>query len=116
MEFSQAIEQRYRKLGGAVNYGKRVEKILVENNKAVGIRLEDGTEHRSDLVISDAFGFSTIFGMLEGRYVNDKIKAQFAEPKDDMVMGIHVSFGLSRDLLKEPRAMVLFLGETRQNC
>lgn len=109
LEFSRTIEQRYRKLGGAVNYGKRVEKILVENNEAVGIRLVDGTEHRSDLVISDAFGFSTIFGMLDGRYMDDKVKTQFAEPKDDMVMGIHVSFGLSGDLSKEPRAMVLFL-------
>ena len=109
LEFSRAIEQRYRKLGGTVNYGKRVEKILVENNEAKGVRLTDGTEHHADVVVSDAFGYSTIFGMLDGRYVDTKVKSQFAEPKDDMVMGIHVSFGLSRDLSKEPRALVLFL-------
>ena len=38
-----------------------------------------------------------------------KSKAQYAKPKDDIEMGIHVSFGLSRDLSKEPRALVLFL-------
>lgn len=53
LEFSRAIEQRFQKLGGTIHYGKRVEKILVENNKAVGVRLSDGTEPRSDIVISD---------------------------------------------------------------
>jgi phytoene dehydrogenase-like protein len=109
LEFSKAIEQRYRKLGGTVNYGKRAERILVENDKAVGIRLADGNEHRADVVVSDAFGYSTIFVMLGGRYVDNKIKAQFANPQDNMIMGIHVSFGISRDLSKEPRALVLFL-------
>ena len=66
LEFSRAIEQKYLKLGGTVNYGKRVEKILVENNKAKGVCLADGTEHHADVVVSDAFGYSTNFGMLEG--------------------------------------------------
>ncbi len=109
LEFSRAIEQRYRNLGGAINYGKRVEKILVEGDRAVGVRLADGTEHHADLVISDAFAYSTVFSLLEGKFVDDKVRAQFAKPKDEIEMGIHVSFGLKRDLSKEPRALVLFL-------
>ena len=38
------IEQRYRDLGGQISYGARVEKILVEDRRAVGVRLADGTE------------------------------------------------------------------------
>ena len=109
LEFSKSIEQRYQKLGGTVNYSKRVNKILVENNKAVGVLLADGSEHRADTVISDAYGYSTVFTLLDGKYIDDKINAQYAKPKDDIEMGIHVSFGLSRDLSKEPRALVLFL-------
>jgi phytoene dehydrogenase-like protein len=109
LEFSRAIEQHYRKLGGAVNYGKRVERILVENGAAVGIRLADGTEQRADIVISNAYAYQTVYGLLGGEYVNDKIKAQFAKPKDEVEMGLHVSFGVRRDLSKEPRALVLFL-------
>jgi phytoene dehydrogenase-like protein len=109
LEFSKAIVQRYQKLGGAINYGKKVEKVLVEVDQAVGVRLLDGTEMRADLVVSDTFGYSTVFGLLGGQYVDDKIKAQFSKPEDNMIMGIHVSFGLSRDLSKEPRALVLFL-------
>jgi phytoene dehydrogenase-like protein len=110
-EFSRAIEQRYRRLSGVVNYNSKVEKILVENDRAVGIKLSDGSEHRADIIVSDAFGYSTIFNLLDGRYLDDKIKAQYAKPKDEIEMGLHVSFGLSRDLSNEPRALVLFLEE-----
>jgi phytoene dehydrogenase-like protein len=109
LEFSKAIEARYRKLGGAVTYGARVDKILVENNRAVGVRLADGSEHKADVVVSNGFAYTTIFGLLGGQYVDDKIREQFAKPKDEMIMGVHVSFGLARDLSKEPRALVLFL-------
>ena len=111
LEFSRAIEQRYRKLNGEINYNLPVEKILVENNQAVGVKLKEGTEHRADIIISDAFGYSTVFNLLDGKYLDNKIKAQYAKPKDEIEMGIHVSFGLSRDLSKEPRAIVLFLEE-----
>ena len=39
-----AVERRYRELGGEIHYGCRVEKILVEDHRAVGVRLEDGSE------------------------------------------------------------------------
>jgi phytoene dehydrogenase-like protein len=77
LEFAQTIERRYLDLGGEIHYKSRVVKILVENDKAVGVRLEDGTKHRSDIVISAADGRTTIFDMLDGRYINDKIKGYY---------------------------------------
>jgi phytoene dehydrogenase-like protein len=64
LEFSRAIERRYLALGGELDYNSRVVKILVENDTAVGIRLADGSEQRSDIVISAADGHATIFDML----------------------------------------------------
>jgi phytoene dehydrogenase-like protein len=70
LPMSYALESRYKELGGIINYGKRVEKIIVENNNAVGIRLDDGTEYRTGRVISAADGYATIFKMLDGKYSN----------------------------------------------
>ncbi len=42
---AEAVEKRYLELGGQINYNARVDKILVENGKAVGIRLEDGLKN-----------------------------------------------------------------------
>jgi phytoene dehydrogenase-like protein len=73
MPMSRALEERYKALGGTINYNKRVEKIITEGNNAVGIRLDDGTEFRSSKVISAADGYTTIFKMLEGKYTDEKI-------------------------------------------
>jgi len=77
LPFARAIEKRYFDLGGQVTYKSRVAKIIVKNNRAVGVRLVNGTEHRADLVISAADGYSTIFDMLEGKYLDNKIKGYY---------------------------------------
>lgn len=77
MPMSVALEKKYLALEGTIHYNKRVEKILTENNKAVGIRLEDGTEYRSSRVISAADGYTTIFKMLDGKYIDEKIKNRY---------------------------------------
>lgn len=74
MPMSKAMENRYLNLGGALSYGKKVAKIIIENNKAAGIRTVDGTEYHSDLVISAADGYNTIFNLLDGKYADDKIR------------------------------------------
>jgi phytoene dehydrogenase-like protein len=82
-EFLHAIEQRYLGLGGEIHYRSPVSKILVEadpagqGDRAVGVRLADGTEHRADVVISAADGRATIFDMLEGKYLNDEIRGYY---------------------------------------
>jgi phytoene dehydrogenase-like protein len=77
MPMSEALETRYKDLGGIINYGKSVGKILVEGNRAVGVRLSDGTEYRSSRVISAADGYTTIFRMLDNRYGNEKTREPY---------------------------------------
>jgi phytoene dehydrogenase-like protein len=80
LEFSRTIERRYLALGGEISYKSPVAKILVENDRAVGVRLADGTEHRGDIIISAADGHATIFDMLDGKYLNDKIRGYYDQP------------------------------------
>lgn len=77
LEFSRAMERRYLGLDGEIAYRSRVAKILVENGRAVGVRLADGSEHRADWVISAADGHTTIFEMLEGKYAGKKIRGYY---------------------------------------
>ncbi len=77
MEISLSLEKRYIELGGKINYGSRVDKILVENNKATGIKLTDGNEHKADYVVSAADGHATIFNMLEEKYIDDTIRGYY---------------------------------------
>jgi phytoene dehydrogenase-like protein len=95
LEIARAIEQRYRNLGGEIHYKSRVAKILVENDNAVGVRLADDTEHRSDIVISAADGRTTIFDMLDGKYVNDKIQGYY-DNLPTMPPLIYIGLGVAR--------------------
>jgi phytoene dehydrogenase-like protein len=95
LAFSRAIEKRYLSLGGEMNYKARVAKVLTENGRAVGIRLEDGTEHHADYVISAADGHATIFDMLDGKYTDETIRGYYEKliPFPPLV---YVALGVSR--------------------
>ncbi len=109
--FARSIEERYLALGGTVRYGSRVEKILVEDDRAVGVRLTDGSEHRADVVISDADGRKTIFDLLDGRYINDVVRGYCAPISDDTMFAVDVFLGVDRDLSGEPSSLALLLDE-----
>jgi phytoene dehydrogenase-like protein len=104
LAFAQAIEQRYRDLGGQIHYGARVERIVVEGGRAVGVRLADGAEHRADDVISAADGRTTIFSLLEGRYVDAALRRAYQTMPIFRPL-VQVSLGLARDLSSEPHAL-----------
>jgi len=108
-EFSRSIEKRYKELGGEKHYKQRVEKILTDHDRAVGVRLVDGSEFWADIIISDADGRKTIMDLLEGRYINERIRGYCAEPKDETNWAIHVFLGVNRDLSCETSALVMLL-------
>lgn len=111
LQFTKSIEKRYRELGGEVLYQHKVEKILTRNGRAVGVRTADGSEHTADIVISNADGRKTIMDMLEGRYINDRIRKYCAEPQDETNWAAHVFLGVDRELSNEPSALVMLLDQ-----
>jgi phytoene dehydrogenase-like protein len=111
LRFALSIEKRYKSLGGEVDYSSRVEKILTEDGRAVGVRLADGSEHRADVVISNADGRKTIMGLLGSRFMNDRIRKECEEPPDETNWSAHVFLGVRRDLAAEPSAMIMLFDE-----
>ncbi len=71
--FVGKIEKRYLELGGKIRYQAEVEKIVTEQNKAVGLLLKNGGFIASDITVSAADWHFTIFEALEGKFVNDTI-------------------------------------------
>ncbi|MEM9456672.1 MAG: NAD(P)/FAD-dependent oxidoreductase [Myxococcota bacterium] len=60
---AETIVPLIRAAGGEVVTSAEVEQIVIENNRAVGVRMSDGAVHRAPLVISGA-GVSTTYGTL----------------------------------------------------
>ncbi len=108
LALSKNIERRYIELGGQVAYRSKVVKILAEKDKAIGVQLEDGSQHFSDIVVSAADGYSTIFNMLDGKYVNDSIRAYYNSYPKTISFGFEVWYGVKRGFNGEPHSLVLF--------
>ena len=53
------LAEGLEKLGGRIEYQARVTKILIENGKAVGVRLANGQEYRATRVVSNATRWDT---------------------------------------------------------
>jgi phytoene dehydrogenase-like protein len=111
LEFARSIERRYKEVGGSVHYRSKVTKILTDNGKATGVRLEDGTEHYADVVISNADGRRTILEMLDGRFMDKQVKSMCKPANDEMPFSVQVFLGVNRDLSKEPSSMIILMDE-----
>lgn len=70
---ARSVEERYTSLGGTVIYRARTEKVLVENDRAVGIELRGGRRFYADHVVSACDGHTTVHGLLGGRYTGPRI-------------------------------------------
>ena len=114
LEFARAIERRYTGLGGEIHYRSRVDKILVEDGRAIGVRVADSDgsfrEYTADVVASAADGHATIFDMLDGRYIDTEIQSIYDE-RPVWRPWIQVSLGVARSMANEPHALVVPLTE-----
>ena len=99
------IEDFYKQLGGKTHYKSRVTDLIIENDRVAGIKLKDGSEHRSDRVIWAGDGHTLIFDILGGKYINEKIRNMYENwiPVKPMV---HVMIGVNRDLSEEPHRII----------
>ncbi|TSA24677.1 MAG: NAD(P)/FAD-dependent oxidoreductase [Bacteroidetes bacterium] len=101
LEFVEPIVGRYHKLGGSIHYKSKVTGILVEHDRAVGIRLSDGSEYRGDVIISAADGHTTIFNWLQGKYTSQAV----VEAYSSYILFpplVYVSLGVDGDYSQEP--------------
>jgi phytoene desaturase len=73
-----------------------VEGVIVENDSARGVRLDDGSEHHADIVVSAADGRTTIFGWLAGQYKDKKIEERYRTWNPGYSM-VTVSLGVGRE-------------------
>ncbi len=64
-QIAECIIPIIEEAGGQLAVSSPVDKILVENNRAVGVRLEDGQEVRCPLIISNASAYTTFMQLLD---------------------------------------------------
>ena len=104
--FARALEKRYLDLGGKVAYRSTVEKIIVEKDRAVGVRLSNGEAYRADHIVSAADGYSTLYDMLEGKYLTAELR-KMHEKWALWKPVVLINYGVTRDFSSVPSIAML---------
>ena len=77
-ELPLKIGEAFRASGGEILSGHEVDRILVRENKAAGIRLKNGQEWTGRAVVSNIDAFSTFSNLIEGNGLPDRFRARLA--------------------------------------
>lgn len=110
---SRSVEQNYLSHGGQVQYASEVKRVLIENEKAIGIELKNGTRHYADLVIAASDTESLLYNILDGKFTDNKIdnlyKNLIHKPGVLSPSLISIYFGVKGELGKEDSHIRSFL-------
>ncbi len=90
-----AFGRLFEELGGQVHLNPEVSEILVEDGKAAGIRLRDGTIHRADIVISNADVAWTYINLIPAQQRKHNTDARIKRLKYSMSLFV-IYFGTKR--------------------
>jgi phytoene dehydrogenase-like protein len=110
MHVALGIADRFKKAGGELRCKARVKDVMLEGDRASGVRLEDDSELRADAVIWAADGHTLIFDVLKGRYVDEPIRRMY-DTWTPVIGLVHVALGVNRDMTNEPRGVSIELQE-----
>jgi len=95
------IEERIQRMGGRVHFGTRVTRILVQDGRATGVKVEGGEIIPADWVVSAADGHATLFELLGGNYM-DELRQRVYGEKELFASYLQVSLGIAADLSDQP--------------
>ena len=94
LDVIKRMENKYRALGGKINYHSKVDEIVVENGRATGIRT-NGALYSADSVIAACDAYDTLHTMLGGKYKHPQLDAMLESTPLFPPLAI-VSFGLHK--------------------
>lgn len=105
MALTHALERRARELGCRIHYRHQVEKVLVDGDRAVGIKIRGfDAEHAADWVIAAGDLHSLLYDLLDGRFVGPEHRSWFEKLRPFPPLAV-VSFGVRRPFDDVPRAV-----------
>lgn len=110
-DFAGSLTERYKHLGGEIQFNSTVREVLVEKNRAVGVRLENGNELRAATVVSASDGYATIFKLLGGKFLDAKLKSRYEKWQRIRPL-MTISFGVNREFKNEPALNFLLFKDT----
>ena len=97
-QIAQKLADGLVQAGGEIKYKARVTEIVLENGKAVGVKLADNTEYRAQKIISNATRWDT-FGKLIPAHYTPKREQKWRQRYQKSPSFLSLHLGVAADLL-----------------
>jgi phytoene dehydrogenase-like protein/AcrR family transcriptional regulator len=109
LHFAQRMQQRFESLGGKIFLESKVEKIIIKNNKAVGIQISEEINPRIfDYIVPAVDAHTLLYRLLEGKYSVPYFERRFADSvKYPVVSATLVAIGVKTSLAHRPHSLIV---------
>lgn len=104
--FRDALIDSYFQLGGEGLVHSTVDEILVDGDRASGVRLADGTMIEADIVVSTASAPETVLRLLGGRYGASQTRERLEHWKTFQPI-VLASYGIALPLADAPPSLLI---------
>ena len=105
--FAKNLANNFASKGGEIKYKSKVERIIVEDGKALGVKLSNDKEYRANLVISNADLQQTYTNLLGRENISLKVKRKI-DKLEPSISGFGVFIGTDMDFSDYPSHLTIF--------
>ncbi len=96
----RAFVRGLKRAGGALRTNTSVSRILIEGGRAVGVRLEDGSELRADVVLSNADPAMTYGKLVGPEHLGGRLRRRIDKTRYS-IAALSLFFAVDMDLAKK---------------
>ncbi|MDR2137947.1 MAG: FAD-dependent oxidoreductase [Tannerella sp.] len=109
LQMARRMQQRFESLGGKVFLNSRVDKIVIEQGRATGIRVHGETSLRPfDCIVPAMDMHALLHQLLDGNCSLPYYEKRFADREAyPLISAMQISFGVETDLSHRPHSLTL---------
>ncbi|MCQ2741960.1 MAG: NAD(P)/FAD-dependent oxidoreductase [Bacilli bacterium] len=117
LPMARRMADRLISVGGRLHLSSPIKRIIVENGKAIGVELLDGTKNTSDYVICSTDAHHAFSNLLEGKINDPYYDSRFLRPEDHpLIAGMLACFRTKKDVSNKPLMLDFNADITWQGC
>lgn len=104
IQVAKNVAKTFIEKGGVILYNQNVDHILIENNVAKGIVLDNGDVIHSDYVIASTDANHTMKQLLQDKYADEYYETRFNNREDyPLSTGLLISYKVDKILYNQPK-------------
>lgn len=104
LKLAYNIKDNFIKLGGKIVTNAEVDKVLIKDNTAYGIKFKNGNEVYANFIISSCDAYHTMYHLLENKYEDKYFKSRFNDRKTNpLSTSVLISYKVNKILNNYPK-------------